>query len=707
MTPNSESSDQSLATPKRSHTNRRNIQVSLTSLALFLLINILIISLLAWPLIRSRVTTPVSINIPGIVPASSNQFNSTGLADQITNTAVLPTPTDIATQTSTHLPTAIPTQEEIIPVTEDNFQEQSSTTQLLSAFDQGTVILSLSEAGHNHLYSFNPFSSGFTRLTEGPWDDIAPAPNPDFTYIAFSSNRDRQWDLYLLELANGQTVRLTNTPEFDGSPSWSPDGRFISFETYIDDNLEIAIIALPGEEDPIQITYHPDADFSPKWSPKGRQLAFVSTRQGDRDIWLADLNQASDEHYVNIRKNIQSTDSNPTWSPDGESLAWASIENGIHSIYMWQPGEEPKYIGSGDWPVWSPDGSTILTTIETPDQTLLTAYNIESNTIALPPIASPGKISGLAWTAHPLIYPLPAPLAQSASYTPTPLWLPALNSPSDIPAGRQGLVTLEEVKAPYPQLHDLVDESFQELRKRVAFESGWDLLATLENAFVPLTVPLPPGMEKDWLYTGRAFAFTPIPINAGWIVVVPEQFGPDTYWRVYLRARFQDGSQGKPLQFQPWDFNIRFNGDQLAYEHGGALVRTIPSGYWIDFTDLAMAFDWNRLPALGTWRSVYPASHWNEFVLTDGQDWETAMLELYPPEALITPTIIIPPTITPKPTSPYYPTPTPSITPTPWPSLTPIYPSPTQDATAIQRISTTKTITPSQTLLPITVTPNP
>ena len=89
-----------------------------------------------------------------------------------------------------------------------------------SPLEKGTILLSISEGGHSHLFTYNPFTTGFTRLTEGSWDDVSPALSPDRRYLAFSSNRDRQWDLYLLEMESGQTVRLTNTTQYDGAPSW-------------------------------------------------------------------------------------------------------------------------------------------------------------------------------------------------------------------------------------------------------------------------------------------------------------------------------------------------------------------------------------------------------------------------------------------------------------------------------------------------------
>ena len=111
--------------------------------------------------------------------------------------------------------------------------------------------------------------------------------------------------------------------------------------------------------------------------------------------------------------------------------------------------------------------------------------------------------------------------------------------------GRWSLVDLEGVQAPYPQMHDLADEAFDALRERVQQEVGWDALASLENAFVPITTLLDPGFGEDWLYTGRAFAINSLMTNAGWMVAVREDFGAQTYWRLYLRAQLQDGSLGR------------------------------------------------------------------------------------------------------------------------------------------------------------------
>ncbi len=149
--------------------------------------------------------------------------------------------------------------------------------------------------------------------------------------------------------------------------------------------------------------------------------------------------------------------------------------------------------------------------------------------------------------------------------------------------GRWSLVNLEGVQAPYPQMHDLADEAFKALRERVTQDVGWDALASLENAFVPITTLLDPGYSEDWLYTGRAFAINSLMTNAGWMVAVREDFGAQTYWRLYLRAQQQDGSLGEPLPDSPGTFRhviIWIPKSMNRVEN----IAEVPPGYWVDVT---------------------------------------------------------------------------------------------------------------------------
>jgi TolB protein len=560
-----------------------------------------------------------------------------------------------------------------------------------------TVILSYEEDGDAHLFAYIPEQMPLTRLTSGAWDDVSPAASPDGTRIAFASNRSGFWDLYQLDLTTGDVKQLTDTPGYEGAPTWSPDGSFLAYEVYAGDSLEIFVG--PAENpvaNAIQLTASPQADHSPAWSPGGRQIAYIS----NGEVILADLDQTGESRFSNLSGTENAAESHPVWSPDGIRLAWASAAQiiGRSGIYVWDARRNvpAEWIGDGDFPAWSRTGDQILTTVPAPNETYLTIYSLTGELIQ-PLTPFPMSLRGLTWSNLLAPDALPADLQPAAQFTPAPLWAADAEPISEGPEDRWEVVELEDVQAPYPQLHDLADEAFMALRQRVIQEAGWDALASLESAFVPLTTALDPGFETDWLYTGRAIAINSLMTNAGWMVAVREDIGAQTYWRLYLRTQLQDGSQGEPLHDTPWDLSARYNLDPKVYEQGGKYSE-VPPGYWMDVTSLARQYGWQRLPALPNWRTFYRGARFTEFALTGGMDFYSAMLQLYPPEILITPTRVLAPTLTPTRTA--TPTHTPRPTRTPRPTSTPTY-------TRTPSITPTASNTPGPSPTPVTLTPTP
>jgi TolB protein len=538
-----------------------------------------------------------------------------------------------------------------------------------------TFILSMEDNGYSHLYAYAPGKLPLTRLTNGQWDDVSPSISADGMKVVFASNRNAYWDIYTLNLIDGQIARITDTPDFDGSPAWSPDNLWIVYETMLGDQLDVNIISTVNGQ-VIQVISDSAIDQTPVWSPLGRQVAFVSNRSGDDEIWIANLDRPDEGRFVNVSQAPGSAESHPAWSLDGTRLAWASHTPGQpDSIYVWNSNrsDQPaRSIGFGDWPIWSASGNELATRLAEPNQDYLVAYSMDGN-LSMPPMPV-NDIRGMDWHVE-RANALPLQFFKQALLTPTALWQMQIQLVADVPGQRASVIKLLDVEAPHPFLHDAVNESFSALRERVILDAGWDALASLENAYTPLTSSLDPGEGQDWLYTGRAFALNPLTLNAGWMVVMREDIGGQTYWRIYLRCVAQDGSQGEPLRTLPWDLTSRYNLDPLAYDQGGVYAKSIPTGFWIDFTALAHKFGWQRIPALSNWRSYFKGTQFNEFILTGGLDWRAAMLQLYPPDVFVTPTVVIPPTRTPTETPKGYryktETPTVTYTPTPRPTFTP------------------------------------
>jgi TolB protein len=557
------------------------------------------------------------------------------------------------------------------------------------------VFLSIEENGHAHLFTYHPQDLPLTRITSGDWNDTSPALSPDRTQLAFASDRNGFWDLFVMDLRNGNITQITNSPAYDSAPSWSPDSQWLVFETYTNDNLEVAVVSMTdASQGTIPLTQHPASDHSPVWGPDGRHIAFVSSRGGDSDVWLADLDLAGDDRYQNLSNTPYASESHPLWNYDGSQLLWATTSQtvGYSGLYLWdadEPERAARWISDGSWGAWNETAERIIAVTSAPNQQYLTSYDMQGN-LLLPPVPLRGRVRGLTWGLADLPDPMPNSFRQAAASTPAGLWAPAITPVGDIPGQRWYLVQIENVQAPYPQLHDLVDESFNSLRARVTAETGWDALASLENAFVPLTTSLEPGHEEDWLYTGRAFAINSLMSNAGWMVTLREDVGAQTYWRLYIRCTVQDGSLGEPIHDAPWNLNARYELEPRTYEQGGEYA-AVPSGYWVDMTALAASYGWDRLPSLPNWRNYYAGTRFSEFALTDGSDWYSAMQELYPNEALVTPTRVFAPTLTPTRTSTPTSTPRPTRTPRATGSIT-ISPIPTSTRTPMP--SGTPTPTP-------------
>ena len=61
-----------------------------------------------------------------------------------------------------------------------------------------------------------------TRLTSDPARDFNPCWSPDGTQIAFQSERDGNWEIYVMNADGSDQKNITNNPADESHPSWGP-----------------------------------------------------------------------------------------------------------------------------------------------------------------------------------------------------------------------------------------------------------------------------------------------------------------------------------------------------------------------------------------------------------------------------------------------------------------------------------------------------
>ena len=133
----------------------------------------------------------------------------------------------------------------------------------------------------------------------------------------------------------------------------APGTAKIVFTSRRDGNFEIYIMN-PDGSDQTNLTQHRAKDSAPVWSPTGEQILFVSDRGGIEDLYLMDADGA------NVRQVFKKLIGRefPTWSPDGKALAYHRFHT--FSIYTASiDGEDETKVADGLWPAWSPNGSEI------------------------------------------------------------------------------------------------------------------------------------------------------------------------------------------------------------------------------------------------------------------------------------------------------------------------------------------------------------
>jgi Tol biopolymer transport system component len=109
--------------------------------------------------------------------------------------------------------------------------------------------------------------------------------------IAFTSDRDGNFEIHTINPDGSDLVRLTNSAEAESYPTWSPDGRMIAFISQTPAGARAIFRMNEDGTNKVQITT--TRSLAPlSWSPDGGRIAFqdqLNPDVADTDIFVVNI----------------------------------------------------------------------------------------------------------------------------------------------------------------------------------------------------------------------------------------------------------------------------------------------------------------------------------------------------------------------------------------------------------------------------------
>ena len=163
----------------------------------------------------------------------------------------------------------------------------------------------------------------FRNITQSAYADGYASFSPDGARLAYSSMRDGNRDLYIMDLASGDTQRVTQHPADDGGPAaWSAAGDKLFFRSKRDSDFYniYQLDLISGEV--TRLTHAMGGEGYVDVSPDGNLLAFHSERD------QADGNRNLEIYVLDLRTGVQQRvtqqpdrrNGGADWFPDGKRL---------------------------------------------------------------------------------------------------------------------------------------------------------------------------------------------------------------------------------------------------------------------------------------------------------------------------------------------------------------------------------------------------
>lgn len=172
--------------------------------------------------------------------------------------------------------------------------QNGSFNQAPSWGPQGEIVFQSRITGSDQIFRLGPGATEPVRLTTGGAADQYPRLSPNGERIIFQSNRDLNFDIYVMNADGSGVQNLTSLAGDDRFPAWAPDGETIVWTRFDETTLSFDLYAMTasgGDGRPVVAT--PFNELAPSISPDGESVVYQTDRAPPFGLYVAPLSGAT------------------------------------------------------------------------------------------------------------------------------------------------------------------------------------------------------------------------------------------------------------------------------------------------------------------------------------------------------------------------------------------------------------------------------
>jgi serine/threonine protein kinase len=242
-----------------------------------------------------------------------------------------------------------------------------SSGMTLDLFPDGRVVFD-GMSGRQNLREYALDGHGPPRwITHGTINDRQPVFAPGGEWVAFSSNRSGNLDLWAVSTRTGVVRSITDDPADDWDPCFSPDGRSLLWSSNRSGNLEIWASS-PDGTGAHQVTHDGEDAQNPTQTPDGRWIVYSCANRKHPGLWKIHPDGSGAEQLAHGAVQL------PELSPDGTYATYVitvrtesilhviRVEDGLDVTFAVFPEPRRKTSVFPGRARWTPDSRRIIFT---------------------------------------------------------------------------------------------------------------------------------------------------------------------------------------------------------------------------------------------------------------------------------------------------------------------------------------------------------